>query len=450
MTTEDELYKAVMPDYFAENVLNLDLEPFHKEWLWAIHTKNRVAIQAPTGYGKTTVIGVAYVLWYVMYNQGKQILIVSKSMPQSIKLLDQIKNAISDNPVLQELIPDNNKNTWTKTEINTSTRCKIFCRPYSVNIKGFHVDLIICDEAASFLDHNIYYRFVVTRAAAKNGKVICISTPESIADLMAQLKTNPEYWSRVYVSESNGKSNWESHFPMSKLNRIRAEIGEAAYQREYLCNPQAQRDRGVFNPGDIAECYDANSKFGRPSSKEAQIYIGADFAIASGRTADFDSYVVVERKGEYVALIHGERHKGMPVVSKIDRLTELYETYKPIRMIVDESMVGHAVIEGLRNKGIPVEGQDFSSKNRNKLLVDLSKLITEHRLIIPRNSNDETALEFTNILTGELLGFVETKTVMQSTGILSEAPHDDTVMSLALACKAFYESALTTDYYATG
>ena len=449
MIEEDELYKAAMPDYFAEKILNLDIESFHREWLWAVHTKDRVAIQAPTGFGKTTIVGVAYAIWFVMYHQNKQVLIVSKSMPQSSKLLEQIKNTILENPLLQELIPDT-KDTWTKTEINTSTRCKIFCRPYSVNIKGFHVDLIICDEAASFLDPNIFYRFVVTRAAAKNGKVVCISTPESIADLMAQLKVNPEYWSKVYISEVDGKSIWPSHFPMSKLNRIRAEIGEAAYQREYLCNPQAQRDRGVFNPGDISECYDANSKFGSPSSKEAQVYIGADFAIASGRTADFDAYVVVERKGEYVSIIHGERHKGMPVVSKVDRLIELYEIYKPIRMIVDESMVGAAVIEGLREKGIPVEGQDFSSKNRNKLLVELSKLISTYKLIIPRNSNDEAALEFTNILTGELLGFVETKTLMQSTAILSEAPHDDTVMALALACKAFCESALSTDYYATG
>jgi hypothetical protein len=445
----EDLIKGAMPDYFAEKILKLDLEPFHKEWIWAIYNNRRVAITAPTGYGKTTVVGVAYTLWFIMYHQRKQVLIVSKSMPQSIKLLEAIKSEMLENPIFKELVPSN-KETWTKTEINTSTGCKIFCRPYSQNIKGFHVDLIICDEAASFQDHSIFYRFVVTRAIAKNGKVVCISTPENIADLMSQLATNPEYWSKTYVAEENGKSTWESHFPMRKLNKIRAEIGESAYQREYLCNPQAERDRGVFSPANISECYDPNSKFEKSSEDEEEVYIGCDFAIASGRTADYDSYVVVKRKGEFVSIIHGERHRGMPVVSKIDRLSELYEMYRPLRMIIDESMVGQAVVEGLREKGIPVEGQNFSAKSRNKLLVDLSRLITDHKLVIPRNPNDEAALEFTNVLTGELLGFVEAKTAMQSITLLSQAPHDDTVMSLALACKAFCESANSIEYYATG
>jgi hypothetical protein len=438
-----------MPEYFAENILKFEMEAFHKEWIWACHKYSRVAIQAPTGFGKTTIIGVAYVLWFVTYNQNKQVLIVSKSMPQSIKLLEAIKNTIQESPILQQLIPLD-KSTWTKTEINLSTGCKIFCRPYSVNIKGFHVDLIICDEAASFIDQSIYYRYVVTRATAKNGKVICISTPENIADLMAQLKTNAEYWSKVYISEVDGKSIWPTRFPMHKLNKIRAEIGEAAYQREYLCNPQAQRDRGVFNPGNIAECYDPNSSFQPSAPEDAEVYIGADFAIATGNSADYDSYVVVLRKGEYVAIIHGERHRGFPVNAKVDRLIELSQLYHPIRLIVDESTIGQAVIEGVRAKGFSIEGQDFSAKSRNKLLVELSKLIAEHKLVIPRNVKDEEALEFTNILTGELLGFVEAKTQMQSTVFLSEAPHDDTVMSLALACKAYADSADSVSYFAVG
>ena len=446
----EEFIKGAMPDYFAEHILKLDIEDFHREWIWAIHNHPRVALIAPTGYGKTTVIGVAYVLWFIMYNQNKQVLIVSKSMPQSIKLLTAIKDIILDNPLFKHLIPAGNKDTWTKTEINTSTKCKIFCRPYSENIKGFHVDLIICDEASSFHDTSIYYRFVVTRATAKNGKVICISTPESIADLMAQLQANPEYWSKTYFAEIDGKSTWEGHFPMRKLAKIRNEIGEAAYQREYLCNPQAERDRGVFSPANISECYDPLSSFCYPSSEESQVYIGADFAIASGRTADFDAYVVVERKGEYVSIIHGERHRGFPVVSKIDRLIELFNRYKPLRMIVDESMVGQAVVEGLREKGIPVEGQDFAARSRNKMLVGLNRLISDHKLVIPRNIKDEAALEFTNVLTGELLGFVESKTATQSVTLLSQAPHDDTVMALALACKAYTESANSVDYYAVG
>ncbi|MFW6172983.1 MAG: DEAD/DEAH box helicase family protein [Elusimicrobiota bacterium] len=446
----NKLINSAMPDKFAEEILNLQLKQFHREWIWNIYHNNRVAIQAPTGFGKTTV-AMAYVLWLITYHHQKQVLIISKSMPQSIKLLEAVKEEIISNPMLKGLIPKNKNSSWTKTEINTSTKCRVFCRPYSENVKGFHVDLIVCDEAASFHDVSIFYRFVVTRATAKNGKIVCISTPESITDLMAQLHTNPEYWSKVYKAEDeHGNSIWKERFSNSKLERIRAEIGEAAYQREYLCNPQAQRDRGVFNPSDIQECYDVSAKFEKVLiEEERNIFMGCDFAIASGKTADYDAYVIVERKGEFVKLIHGERHKGLPVASKVDRISFLYETYRPLRIIVDESMVGAAVIEELREKGIPVEGQDFSSKSRNKLLVDLSKLISNHKLLIPRSTKDEQALEFTNILTGELLGFVESKSKAQSSIISSEAPHDDTVMATALACKGYIESAQSTDYFAS-
>jgi len=115
------------------------------------------------------------------------------------------------------------------------------------------------------------------------------------------------------------------------------------------------------------------------------------------------------------------------------RLKELYNIYKPRRMIVDQSQIGHAVIEDLRRDGIPVEGADFTPASRNSRLIILRKLFEEKKISIPRNKEDMLAMTFTDVLVEELIKFREIKTKAQTSTYQSTGAHDDTVMALSLA-----------------
>lgn len=436
---------------FVERVLGYDVQDFHREWIRAIMENDRVAILAPTGYGKTSILGNAYVLWRSYFEQDKQFLIVSNTIPQSTKILEEIRLTIENNEFLADLMPDQaiKTSSWTKTEIRTKTNCKIFCKPYSENIKGFHVNFILCDEAATYVDHDIFFRYVVTRVNAKRGKVAVISTPESITDLMQVLAKKPTYWFKTYKAiQDDGKLLWPNKFTREVLAKIREDIGAAAFEREYLCNPKAMAENCIFPPELVEQAFDYDITFGQRLKEDSNVYLGCDFAIAGGPRSDFDSYVVVERVGEKAIIIHGECHKGLPIHAKIDRIIDLNNRFKITRTLIDPSNVGWAVAEKLREKMIPFDAPDFSSQNRNKMLLQLRQLIESKRLVIPRNDTNPATLTFTNKLVGELLSFVETKTKTNYVTYQSKGAHDDTVMSLVLACKSVSEQREFVDFVA--
>ena len=88
--------------FFAENVLGYKIQPFHLEWIKMLQSNRRVAIEAPTGFGKTTILGDAFCLWTAWIEKDKEMCIISKSLPQSTKLLNKIKDIIENNEFLDE------------------------------------------------------------------------------------------------------------------------------------------------------------------------------------------------------------------------------------------------------------------------------------------------------------------------------------------------------------
>ena len=79
------------------------------------------------------------------------------------------------------------------------------------------------------------------------------------------------------------------------------------------------------------------------------------------------------------------------------------------------------------------------------MLINLATMIQPDKsgtsqLVIPRDPEDSLTMTFTNKLVEELLSFIEQKSQSTNmTSIVSKGPHDDTVMSLALACKGSAE-----------
>ena len=429
--------------FFCERVLGLEIRPFHLEWFYLAQNTNRLAVLAPTGFGKTTILGVAYPLWIALNYRNKQILIISKSLPQSTRVLELIRNEIEENELLNDLKPKDANLSWSKQVITTTTKCKILCRPYSINIKGEHVDYIIMDEAASYEKPQIYFDYIVPRCVAKNGKIILISTPETPTDLMGMIKDREiDYVFKTYPAIVKNKSIWPSRFPLDKLNKLRKELGNEYFEKNYMCNVKAESEDSLFSKKAILECFDYNIGFSR--SCEGKVFIGCDFAISKGVTADYDAYVVVEKTDEgFYVIKHMEMHKGMLNPAKIRRIVQLKEEFNPTRIIIDETNIGGVIIDDLRAHALPVKPQGFHPKERKKLLNILQNIIDSKRLVIPRSKDDLNAIKMTNLLFDQLIGFkkVESK-VTGNTNYVSTAQHDDLVMALAMAIKeAFYQKS---------
>ncbi len=439
----DFLFKCKIDfKFFCENVLadtpfflrsHGGIHDFQLEWFYLIQNNKRVMIQAPSGFSKSTIVGMAYPLWLAFNYQNKQILVVSKTLPQSTRILGLIKQAIEENELLQELRPKNHSETWSKQEIKTSTNCRIYCRPYSINIKGERVDFMLLDEIASYERLDIFFDYIVPRLNPK-GTLAGISTPESPTDLMETIKVRggKEYIFKRYTAIKNGKAIWPERFSLDWLKAREKEMGEEYFQKNFMCNPQAEAENAIFSKKAIVDCFDPQREFS--TEIEGRSFLGCDFAISKGPTGDFDAYVAIDKiDGNYIIKTM-EMYKGLLTPGKVRRIRQLKEIYNPVRIAVDKSNLGATVVDELRLEALPISPYDFHPQTRRELLNTLRNIIDSGKLIIPRSGDDTKAIKMTNLLFKQLMGFREKENKLTGTrSYASTAPHDDLVMALALA-----------------
>ena len=433
---------------FCERVLGMTdyggIHPFQMEWFYLAQNNSRVMIQAPSGFSKTTILGVAYPLWVAFNYPNQQILIISKSLSQSKRLLSIIRSYIEDNELLIHLKPQD-LDSWNKFELVCSNKCKLYCRPYSITIKGERVDLMILDELCSYEDPNIFFDHLISRMNP-GGKIIGISTPEGPSDLMGliSVRNKGDYIIRSYPAIFNysgesletGKSIWAERFPIESLMKLRREQGEQYFQKNFMLNIFAESgDSVVFPIKSINNCLDPVRTYTTVRENEkSMIVIACDFAISRGDRADYDAFTVLEKSDGFYYVKRQEMYRGMPVPAKINRIKELYREYGASRIVADESNIGAVIIADMRAQGMTVRTQSFHSDARRELLVSLKNVIESTRLVIPYSNEDKKAQEYANLLTNQLINFKDEKSLISGKmNLKSKAPHDDLAISLAMA-----------------
>ena len=71
-----------------------------------VRRKARIAIAAPRGHAKSTIVSLAYVLWCVLYEKERLILIVSNTTEQAATLLKDVKYQLKENHLLITDFPE--------------------------------------------------------------------------------------------------------------------------------------------------------------------------------------------------------------------------------------------------------------------------------------------------------------------------------------------------------
>lgn len=205
-----------------------------------------------------------------------------------------------------------------------------------------------------------------------------------------------------------------------------------------MCNVKIGSEDSIFRLEYILKCYDFKRDFTCvKESKDSLIILAADFAISPGPKADFDAYVIIEKRKNFFIIKHIEIWKGIPTPSKVERIDELIKEFQVDIIVADESNIGRDAIEDLMVKGHYVIPKKFTGGDmgtRKQYLIALKRIIESRRLVIPRCPDNENTIDLTNQLTTQLTGFVERKSEKTSHKLLdSTAMHDDIAMSLAMA-----------------
>lgn len=239
---------ALDPVYFAKNyykITSIDqgfvlFEPFeYQEELLKAFDEHRFVIDMQCRQsGKTTVVG-AFLLWYLIFHEHKEIFVLANKEKQAIEILTRVRKALLDMPFF--LSPGVVKYGSTEVEFDNGSKIVAYATS-SDSIRGRAAALLYIDEVA-FIENDMDFWESTFPAVSQSetSKVIMTSTPKGQRGIFYKtwMEAEPDEegisngfhrvlvtWDKVptYIKDPD----W-SHKQIKKL-------GEARFKQEFGCS----------------------------------------------------------------------------------------------------------------------------------------------------------------------------------------------------------------------
>ena len=197
----------------------------------------RLAIAAPRGHAKSTLVSLAYVLWSICYRRERYVILISNIGDQADDQLSAIKEELQQNESLIADFPEACEEPgikpaaprWRKNEIITRNKIKVTALGINEKIRGrkhksHRPSLIVLDDIeneASVRSEEQrgqlkeYYTKTVAKAGYKKTNIIVIGTLLHFDSLLASLldpDQSPGWFTRRYqaiCSWSSRPELWE-------------------------------------------------------------------------------------------------------------------------------------------------------------------------------------------------------------------------------------------------
>lgn len=188
----------------------------------------------------------AYILWTVMFNSDKTVLIVANQLNQALEIMQRIRYAYEDLPDWLRA----GQVTYNKGSLEFDNNSRIVSRATTrTSGRGLSISLLYADEFA-FVDRNAQEEFwsAIQPTLSEGGRLIITSTPSSDEDLFATMwrgaedNTDPE--TGQYYRGGVGRNGFKAVKVLYNRHPNRDEewaeaqkvkLGEEAFRREILC-----------------------------------------------------------------------------------------------------------------------------------------------------------------------------------------------------------------------
>ena len=373
-----------------------------------------------------TTICAAYALWYIIFNEDKNVMVVSIGDRESRDFLDRAVSMYDDLPKwLQPKEIERNKHV-----LKLSTGSKIKSQPAGAG-RGESVSLLIVDEAA-FIDKMTEFWMAIYPTISTGGSAFILSTVNGMANLYYEL----------YHDAELGKNNfhvinihWREHpeYTEEWAEETRSNVGERAwlqeYEGEFLGTGETFIDGGTLqqvkrqtNSSFYSKYYNMMRVWQDPEPYHTYL-IAADTSF--GRDRDYSAFHIINLyDGTQVAEFYSNRI-GLNEFAKI--MVQEGLRYNTAFICPERNGLGLALIEQLfevheyENMWTDDRGEMgylVNNKNRDMLLNTLQENLKTQKIKI----NSERTFK-------ELTTFIISKTgkIQAEDGFA-----DDLVMSMAI------------------
>lgn len=148
-----ELYETL------QDISGVQDQMVNGELIPAGRRNSRIAIAAPRGSAKSTIVNLVYVLWAICYKKETFIIIGSDTAGQAFSFLSDIKSELENNSLLSEVFPEafgpplanDGLRKWTEKEIITQNDVKIVALGRGNKVRGLRFrenrpSMIILDD----------------------------------------------------------------------------------------------------------------------------------------------------------------------------------------------------------------------------------------------------------------------------------------------------------------
>lgn len=427
---------------FEKEKINLKLYPKQEEYLECLWANRLVASYKSRQTGVTTITE-AFVLQYALFNDNKEIVIISKAEQEAIKFLDAVYYMYNHLPFfLRRQYSKAVKKSFHLGTVNKATKINVLTST-SKSGRSFSATILILDEA-EFIDHaDDLWAAAQPTLSATGGQAIVISTP---------WKYKSWFWKVCHGEEDAAfkkfKINWsdipgrdqewydaqcaELHYDRLKIQTeldmewiipFQKYYSEEFLDKSYIIKPEDfekfEKEYGlgiILTPVDGIEYYFGVDTYEGGLDNNAGVVVGSDMRIyAYFKTQRIDVFELVKFLCDfYKTKLCVERNRGFFLIKDfMDR--ELHKKYILYRLV--------------KRKNIYDEQWCFvtNGENRKKLVTSTSDYLkyVHNWNTNPDNSND--MIKIPEALHEEMNYFVI------KGGRVEGVEHDDLIFALIAA-----------------
>ena len=326
--------------YLGEH-LKLRVPDFHKEIYQLLTEEERLVIAAPRSFGKSFVCSFFFPLYAALYEQKKDILLISGTGTLAEDWLAKIKNELDNNQMILADFGYQKSRKWTQSHIRLRNGCEIRAKGRGYQIRGFRPDLVIADDleddelVSSKLQReklNDWFWKALMGTLAKDGQIVVIGTILHPVSFLAKLLLRKEWTAKRYTAlDEDGESIWSEHKNKEWLLKERKRSPEA-FMSEYMNAPLVKHQANI----DEKKLKD---NLNMPPLDQMIRFSAVDPAISKRDRADKTAIVTMG-----VSQREEDRGHIYTIDSRQDRWT-VYETIKEIIKVHDAYQPQHIGIE---------------------------------------------------------------------------------------------------------
>jgi len=398
--------------YFLNNIFWLSYEqtvptPHLDKWADLFQNNKQVALLSARRHLKSTLT-YAWVMWLLFrgVNENREILYISLKEDLARYHIRNIKKLIQINPYFAEYrdlssAESEIKGTWSKSDYEKVMHIHRVEPSGMESLKrGRRCDECICDDVLAdptlMLEpvkiekaNRIFFEEIMS-LPREGGGIKVVGTAQHSEDLFFKLQNNKSFaWSinPAILNHEKKEVLWPELFNYNRLVHMRdVELGEKAFNKEYMCVPQWSAD--AFFKRDQLKLEDRKNlekTDGKPS--RTTIVAGLDI----GKHQHPSHLAVFELRDMNYRMIYQRFFDNWDYTQQVEFINELAE-----RLMIDVIKFDNTrgELESFMERGIchrslwrPV---NFTAKEKFSMASNMERIVTQERMVL---LNDERMIK---------------------------------------------------------